>query len=215
MGSPSKAGGRTENKKAPSIAGGAGGEVCLRSDETYRHAPRNAVVVVIVVVFSKNMDGSCHAGARGVKRVEPRRPCKTPRTPFVSNSGPMRVEPFVSVDGHSFAITPAELLRARGWPDRQGRNDVGLDEFDYIHIVFRFQECGRLEEVTAQAPVLSFGSLLVPFGNLESFIRNQDGAAFVRARFLVSPAFGLAFDPSERFWVTALAKHCLPQWEAL
>ena len=26
---------------------------------------------------------------------------------------------------------------------------------------------------------------------------------------------GLAFDPGEPSWVTALARHCLPQWEAL
>ena len=127
----------------------------------------------------------------------------------------MRIEPFVSVDGHSFAITPDEVLRTRGLPARRCRNEVGLNELDYTDIVFRFQDCGRLEEVTAQAPVLSFGSVLVPFANLESFIRHQDPGAFTRAHFLVSPAFGLAFDPSEPFWVTALAKHCLAQWAAL
>jgi len=127
----------------------------------------------------------------------------------------MRIEPFVSIDGNSFAILPDELLRARGLPARQCRNEVGLNEFDYTSIVFRFQDCGRLEEVTVQAPVLGFGSVVVPFANLESFIRNQDPGVFVRARFLVSPAFGLAFDPSEPFWVTGLAKHCIPQWAAL
>ena len=127
----------------------------------------------------------------------------------------MRIEPFVSIDGNSFAIMQDEVLRARGLPAHQCRNEVGLNELDYTNIVFRFQDSGRLEEVTAQAPVLSFGSVVVPFANLESFIRNQDPAAFTRARFLVSPAFGLAFDPSEQFWVTGLAKHCIPQWAAL
>jgi hypothetical protein len=127
----------------------------------------------------------------------------------------MRIEPFVSVDGTSFAITPDEVLRTRGMPARRCRNEVGLDELDYTSIVFRFQDGGRLEEITAQAPVLSFGSVAVPFASLESFIRHQDPASFVRARFLVSPAFGLAFDPSEPFWVTALARHCIPQWAAL
>ena len=127
----------------------------------------------------------------------------------------MRIEPFVSVDGNSFAITPDGLLRAWGLPAHRCRNEVGLEEFDYTNIVFRFQDCGRLEEITAQAPVLSIGSLLVPFANLGSFIRNQDPAAFLRARFLVSPAFGLAFDPSEPFWITGLARHCIAQWAAL
>ena len=127
----------------------------------------------------------------------------------------MRIEPFVSVDGNSFAITPDELLRARGLPANQCRNDVGLNEFDYTTIVFRFQDSGRLEEITARAPVLSIGSVFVPFANLGWFIRHQDPGAFMRARFLVSPAFGLAFDPLEPVWVTGLARHCLPQWAAL
>jgi hypothetical protein len=127
----------------------------------------------------------------------------------------MWIEPFVSIDGNSFAITRDEVLRARGLPAHQCRNEIGLNELDYTNVVFRFQDCGRLEEVTAQAPVLNFGSVAVPFANLESFILGQDPAAFRRARFLVSPAFGLAFDPSEPCWVTALAKHCIPQWEAL
>jgi len=127
----------------------------------------------------------------------------------------MRIEPFVSIDGNSFAITPDELLRARGLPAHRCRNEVGLNEFDYTDIVFRFQDCGRLEEITVQAPVLSFDSVLVPFANLGSFICNQDPAAFIRAHFLVSPVFGLAFDPSEPFWVTGLARHCIAQWAAL
>lgn len=37
----------------------------------------------------------------------------------------------------------------------------------------------------------------------------------MRARFVVSPLYGIAFDPFEPAWVTALARHCIPQWEAL
>jgi hypothetical protein len=53
---------------------------------------------------------------------------------------------------------------------------------------------------------------LLPFASLEAFIQEQDPLAFRRAGFLVSPAYGLAFDPTEPCWVTALAKHCLAQW---
>ncbi len=55
----------------------------------------------------------------------------------------------------------------------------------------------------------------MPFASLATFIRGRDPQAFERAGFLVSPAFGLAFDPAQPFWVTALARHCLPQWKAL
>jgi hypothetical protein len=127
----------------------------------------------------------------------------------------MRLEPFESVDGCAFAVSQADVVRTRGVPARAARNGVGLDELDYGSVVYRFQDNGRLEEVTAQAPVLDLGTVAVPFATLEAFIVDQDPTAFRRAGFVVSPRFGLAFDPSEPCWVTALARHCLPQWEAL
>jgi hypothetical protein len=33
--------------------------------------------------------------------------------------------------------------------------------------------------------------------------------------FIVSPKFGLAFDPDDAPWVTALAEHCIDTWRAL
>ena len=81
--------------------------------------------------------------------------------------------------------------------------------------MFRFQDCGRLEEVTAQAPVLHLGTAAVPFSLLEEFIRDHDALMFERAGFVVSPSFGLAFDPQCPSWVTALARHCIAEWKAL
>ncbi|HVE52146.1 MAG TPA: hypothetical protein VNB23_02050 [Ramlibacter sp.] len=127
----------------------------------------------------------------------------------------MRLQPFVQVDGTPFSVSSAEIVRARGQPWRSGRNAVGLDEFDYGDVVFRFQDGGRLEEVTREAKVLTFGNIAVPFEALAGFVRAQDPDTFDRAGFVVSPAFGIAFDPAEPFWVTALARHCLPEWEAL
>lgn len=127
----------------------------------------------------------------------------------------MRLEPFISVDGNPFSATRADVLRQRGVPSREGRNGVGLLEIDYDEIVFRFQDNGRLEEITAQAPVLHLGAVAVPFASLAAFVREQDGAAFERAGFVVSPRFGLAFDPAQPCWITALGKHCLPEWAAL
>jgi hypothetical protein len=117
----------------------------------------------------------------------------------------VRLEPFVRVDGVPFDVTAAELRSRHGRPGREGRNAVDLDELDYGHVVYRFQVNGRLEEVTRQAPVLHLGG----------FVRAEDPDAFERAGFLVSSRFGLAFDPGDPAWVTALAAHCLPQWRAL
>jgi hypothetical protein len=123
--------------------------------------------------------------------------------------------PYVSFAGHAFSLTPDEALRLHGTPLRQQRNEVGLNEHDHGRFVLRFQDSGRLEEITTEAAALHIGTLVVPFAQLEAFIREHDGQAFWRARFLVSPALGLAFDPLEGRWITALARHCLPQWEAL
>ena len=127
----------------------------------------------------------------------------------------MKLQPFTAVNGVPFSISREELLCVRGRPAREHRNGVGLNELDYQDVVFRFQDCGRLEEVTAQAPVLNLGSVAVPFGSLEVFVRDNDPMVFERVGFLVSPTFGLAFDPRCPSWVTALAEHCISEWQAL
>ncbi|MBX9871154.1 MAG: hypothetical protein K2X75_04075 [Burkholderiaceae bacterium] len=127
----------------------------------------------------------------------------------------MKLEPYVRVDDTAFTTTPEQLLARLGPPRRRVRNDVQLDELDYGHTVYRFQDSGRLEEVTQRTPVLHLEQLAVPFVALAGFIRSQDPEAFERAGFLVSPRYGLAFVPREPDWVTALAAHCIPTWRAL
>lgn len=127
----------------------------------------------------------------------------------------MRLVPYAQVDETLFTVSSEDVLRRRGRPWRSERNGVGLNELDYGDVVYRFQDCGRLEEVTVQAEVLTVGNVAVPFAALAAFIRAQDAEAFERAGFLVSPGFGLAFDPREPYWVTALARHCIPEWRAL
>jgi hypothetical protein len=127
----------------------------------------------------------------------------------------MQLVPFTRVDDTPFTITPAEVRQRRGQPVREARNEVELHELDYGHVVYRFQDSGRLEEVTVRAPVLHLGNVAVPFRSLAAWLREHDPGLFERAGFLVSPAFGLAFDPADSTWVTALAAHCLDEWRAL
>jgi len=130
-------------------------------------------------------------------------------------AGPMKLEPFVRVDETPFSASREEVLRMRGVPARTCRNGIGLNELDYESIVFRFQDCGRLEEITMQAPVVNIGNVSVPFAALSSFVRATDPSVFERAGFLVSPVLGLAFDPDEPCWITALAAHCIDSWRAI
>lgn len=127
----------------------------------------------------------------------------------------MRLTPYASVDSTTFATRRSDLLAARGAPERCSRNAVGLSEMDYGDAVFRFQDNGRLEEITQQAPVLHLGAVAIPFAALDRFVREHDPAAFERAGFVVSPAFGIAFDPQCPSWVTALAAHAIDAWRAL
>jgi len=129
----------------------------------------------------------------------------------------MNLVPGTEVDGLPFTATIDDVRQRRGAPAREADNDVGMHELDYGATVFRFQQVnGRLEEVTARAPVLHLpGGVAVPFAALAAFLRAQDPGTFRAGGFVVSPAFGLAFDPSDSNWVTALAPHALPEWRKL
>lgn len=127
----------------------------------------------------------------------------------------MKLQPYVSVDGLPFSASREQIVKAHGKPLRIARNGVGLNELDYGKVAFRFQDSGRLEEVTRQAPVVVMGKIHVPFAALAAYVRDQDDDMFERAGFIVSPKFGLAFDPACPTWVTALAAHCIAAWRAI
>lgn len=127
----------------------------------------------------------------------------------------MRIEPYLSVDGVPFTISEQEVRKRWGPPLKAGRNAIGLTELDYGTVVYRFQDSGRLEEITKAGPALHFGKVAVPFVLLPAFIRAHDPEAFERAAYLVSPRYGLAFVPGSPPWVTALARHCIDAWRAM
>lgn len=129
----------------------------------------------------------------------------------------MNLIPHTQVDDLPFTTTAADLRQRRGPPGREADNDVGMRELDYGNTVFRFQlSTGRLEEVTMRTPVLHLpGGVAVPFATLAAFVREHDPGSFRAGGFIVSTAFGIAFDPADSNWVTALAAHALPEWRKL
>lgn len=127
----------------------------------------------------------------------------------------MRLQPFVQVGELAFTLAADEIRRRWGAPLREGRNAVALNELDYGHAVLRFQDNGRLEEITLQVPVLDLGTVAVPFASLQGFVQHHDEGWFQRAGFTISPRFGLAFDAREPHWITFLAAHCLDEWRKL
>ena len=127
----------------------------------------------------------------------------------------MHLQPFVRVDETLFSDSEQDIVARKGEPKKRLRNSVQLNELDYGDVVFRFQDCGRLEEVTKLAPVVFVNGQPMLFPALAGFVRRNDADVFERGGFLVSPAFGLAFDPHDPSWVTALARHCIDTWRAL
>ena len=85
----------------------------------------------------------------------------------------MKLDPFVSVDQTPFTASMDDVLMRHGAPTSTGRNGVGLHELDYGSVVYRFQDCGRLEEVTVDAPLVRFGDTVVPFDALADFVRSR------------------------------------------
>lgn len=128
---------------------------------------------------------------------------------------PMKLEPYILVDTTPFSVSREQIIEKRGQPLKELRSSVGLNELDYGTVVYRFQDSGRLEEVFMRSPVVYIGTVDVPFAGLETFVRAVDASAFERAGFIVSPKFGMAFDPNCPTWVTALAAHCIDTWRAM
>lgn len=137
----------------------------------------------------------------------------TPRaTRAPAPTAAMHLDPFVAVDGLPFTTTPQQLRERLGAPQSETRSTIELNELDYGDVVYRFQDSGRLEEVTRQARVVHLGPVAVPFAALEAFVTANDPDHFERAGFIVSPRYGLAFMPTPSCWVTALAAHCIGTW---
>jgi hypothetical protein len=127
----------------------------------------------------------------------------------------MHLVPFEQLDDLPFSLT-AEAVRARlGTPRRAGRNNVELDEMDYGGVVFRFQDNGRLEEISCARRCC----IWAPWRCRSPTCPRLSGPRMrlVRTRGLSGqPALRPGLRAGQRgAWITALARHCLPQWEAL
>jgi hypothetical protein len=127
----------------------------------------------------------------------------------------MRIEPYKKVEALSLAIREDELTVLLGPPDRKISNRVGLVEYRYVARIFRFEAVGNLCEVTVEAETVELNGVIIPFSRLAGFIETQDAHAFVRHGFIVSPDFGLAFDPEFSPWVTVLTKAGLALWQKI
>lgn len=127
----------------------------------------------------------------------------------------MRIEPFSKLDDVPLDATRDELSRLLGAPSSTNVNRIGLEEFDYRDRIFRFAPSGFLSEVTIEAERVEFDQVSVPFTALPGFITSNDPHSFEKYGFIVSPAYGVAFDPEHHPWVTVLTRGGLDGWTKL
>lgn len=127
----------------------------------------------------------------------------------------MRIESFSRFDDVSLNATRDELSRLLGAPFSTKVNRIGLEELDYRNRIFRFKPSGFLSEVTIEAEQIEFDQVSVPFTALSGFISSNDPHSFEKYGFIVSPAYGVAFDPEHYPWVTVLTREGLGGWTKL
>ena len=127
----------------------------------------------------------------------------------------MRIVPFESVGEIKFSASREDVIAALGQPDQEVSNKIGLLELKYQNIIVRLDKSGSIEEITAHAPALNLGKNCILFAELAAYIHQHDHSVFKSVGFLVSPNFGLAFDPDYPSWVTAIIKHSVNLWRAV
>ena len=127
----------------------------------------------------------------------------------------MRIVPFAQVEDVFFGASQANLLSMRGEPVSRRVNRDSLAELDYGAGIYRFDASDALVEITVNVPVVDLDGHRVPYALLRSYIAGRDISMFERAGFVVSPSFGIAFDPECPFWVTAFPRESIELWRAL
>jgi hypothetical protein len=127
----------------------------------------------------------------------------------------MKVTPFTSVNGLSFGMSREAVVASIGDPSKvRSRKEGSILQLVYASARYRFDE-GALTEITVDAPIVEIGAVSISFQTLAPYLKKQDPGAFEKVGFIVSPSYGLAFDPQHASWVTAFPKERLPLWRAV
>ncbi len=127
----------------------------------------------------------------------------------------MNIEPYKSVGVVNLDVQVIELLELFGMPERKETNHIGLVEYDYGSQIFRFDSAGILEEITVDAESIELDGITIPFSKLPSYIKAEDTGLFERYGSIISPKFGLAFNPDHQSWVTVITKSGIVAWEKI
>jgi hypothetical protein len=120
--------------------------------------------------------------------------------------------PYKSVFGIEFESTPEQIAETLGKPVRAEKTAVWAHEMQYKEKTLRFNQQKKCKEVSADLPQIEIDGEKTPFKQLKTFIKNNDDKSFETVGFIVSPKYGMAFDPHFKSWVTFFAKSELKNW---
>lgn len=120
--------------------------------------------------------------------------------------------PYRSINEILFNSPEPEVIARLGLPNINGVNSIGLKELDYGESVYRFDSSEKLVEVTVNLEELALNSEVVKFSELEDYLTKNDVSIFNKFGFIVSPKFGLAFDPDHKHWITFFRETELEDW---
>lgn len=123
----------------------------------------------------------------------------------------MKIESFKQLDNITFDIQESEI-EAQLNLNCEIRKVSRLTEYDFGKYIFRFRSDGCLSEVTTDAAVINFGFTIIKFNELKDFLEENDENSYEKVGFIISPKFGLAFDPEFFPWVTFLTHDGLVSW---
>ncbi len=133
----------------------------------------------------------------------------------------MKLVPYQSAEGVAFGSSEAEVVAAMGTPRSRVVDPLGQLELRYDIATFRFSPDDQcLVEATLSSEYFEIRGCVLPpngrgevaFVELGYVIAKLDSASFSSVGFIVSPAFGLAFDPHHAPHLTVFARTQLERW---
>ena len=125
----------------------------------------------------------------------------------------MNFEAYQSFKSSPFNSNKDELIERFGNPSREKVNNLGWKELDYENFILRLDESGNFVEATSNETVLEVNQKKIDFRDLQDFLKKNDEDTFESYGFVVSPKFGIAFDPHHESWVTFFRKSELVNWK--
>ncbi len=125
----------------------------------------------------------------------------------------MNFEPYSNINNVFLESTTEEVVSVCGAALKQIKSRLGKIELVYPNLIVRFNMAGtHVQEISFSSEYLKINGFELSFAELGYFIGKNDADSLQSSGFIVSPKYGLAFDPCDKFWITAFLRADLKEW---